>query len=646
MINTIKWILPLVIILILLIHSACEHSPENTLNYVHPTGFLNLHDTVKYVGMNTCKQCHSNIHETFQHTGMGQSFGKASREKSAASFLNHQPVYDSRFDFYYYPYWAGSDLMLKEFRLQGKDTVHLRIQKIDYIIGSGQHTNSHLYSVNGFVFQAPITWYSQEKKWDLPPGFDEGAITRFSRIISLECMSCHNAYPDFVQGSENKFRSVLQGIDCERCHGPGSLHVQEKQAGKIIDTSKFTDYTIVNPRKLPAELQMEICQRCHLQGNSVLKLGKSFFDFKPGMKLTEVFDVFMPSYQGDQKDFIMASHVERLKMSKCYLAGENSFNCISCHNPHVSVKVTGVQAYNQSCMPCHTPAKGKECSAEISSRKAQSDNCVHCHMPASGPIDIPHVTTHDHYIRKPLKRQEKISAREFAGLVCLTDPAPSPITKARAYLNYFEKFEANPIYLDSAEIFLPGASPSPLKIISRIHLSYLKQDFESLRTMSSELANCDSCKFDAWTCYRMGEAFQQEGTMPSVLSASTWYTFAVRQMPYHPEFRNKLGATYLKRKMYGQAELWFKDILKDQPEFVPALNNLGYLFLLTNRSVQAKPLFEKALSLDPDYELALANMVSWQLEYGSKQEARKWALQLVGKFPGNADYQKIYRRTF
>ena len=27
-------------------------------------------------------------------------------------------------------------------------------------------------------------------------------------------------------------------------------------------------------------------------------------------------------------------------------------------------------------------------------------------MPKSGSIDIPHVTVHDHYIRKPLKKDE------------------------------------------------------------------------------------------------------------------------------------------------------------------------------------------------------------------------------------------------
>ena len=70
----------------------------------------------------------------------------------------------------------------------------------------------------------------------------------------------------------------------------GSLHVANIQSGQLVDTSKFFDYSIVNPINLSIELQNELCSRCHVQGNSVLKYEKSF-DFKPGMYLNEVMDV-------------------------------------------------------------------------------------------------------------------------------------------------------------------------------------------------------------------------------------------------------------------------------------------------------------------------------------------------------------------
>ena len=94
-----------------------------------------------------------------------------------------------------------------------------------------------------------------------------------------------------VPGSMNRFSKMPTGIQCERCHGPGKLHVEEKLAGIVVDTAKRADYSIVNPRRLPRDLQMDLCQRCHLQGVAVLNEGKTFFDFKPGMRLSEVLNV-------------------------------------------------------------------------------------------------------------------------------------------------------------------------------------------------------------------------------------------------------------------------------------------------------------------------------------------------------------------
>src|SRR5690606_16471928 len=128
----------------------------------------------------------NDIYNTYIQTGMGQSFGHATRQKSAADF-GHNPIYDKDLDFYYIPYWQNDSLHIKEYRLEGTDTVHKRVQKIDYIIGSGQHTNSHIFGVNGYLFQAPITFYTQKRQWDLAPGFEAGGNNRFSRIIESEC---------------------------------------------------------------------------------------------------------------------------------------------------------------------------------------------------------------------------------------------------------------------------------------------------------------------------------------------------------------------------------------------------------------------------------------------------------------------------
>ena len=324
-------------LLFLISYSMWFCSPEGEDNTANK--FLNLNDSVEFVGMQMCRSCHNNVYDTYIHTGMGQSFGKADPLKSAASFDEHSVVYDKTLDFYYKPFFKDSVMYVLEFRLNGNDTTHKRLEKIDYIIGSGHHTNSHMINRNGYLYQAPITYYTQDQKWDLAPGYESGNNQRFDRTIMSECLTCHNHTPTPASGSENKYHKIPLGIECEKCHGAGGLHVKEKLLGNHVDTSKFIDYSIINPKHLSIDLQMDLCQRCHLQGVAVLNSGKTFYDFKPGMKLSEVMNVFLPRFSDSDKRFIMASQADRLQMSDCFkISGKLS--CINCHNPHHDVHST------------------------------------------------------------------------------------------------------------------------------------------------------------------------------------------------------------------------------------------------------------------------------------------------------------------
>src|SRR6478609_3327716 len=101
--------------------------------------YLNHQDSVKYVGLETCRSCHNDIYQSFIQTGMGQSFELATRAKSAADFSKKHVVYDRFNDMYYKPWWKGDSMFVTEFRLKGKDTIYQRSEHVDYIIGSGQH---------------------------------------------------------------------------------------------------------------------------------------------------------------------------------------------------------------------------------------------------------------------------------------------------------------------------------------------------------------------------------------------------------------------------------------------------------------------------------------------------------------------------
>jgi tetratricopeptide (TPR) repeat protein len=477
-------------------------------------------------------------------------------------------------------------------------------------------------------------------------------------------MSCHNSLPDFVEGSENKFNALPEGVSCERCHGPGSIHVRQRSSGEKIDTSRYIDYSIVNPGKLPIDIQFDVCQRCHLQGNTVLKEGKSFFDFRPGMKLSDYMTTFLPRYKNADDKFIMASHADRLKQSKCFIKSfkpetdsttlrpyKNALTCVTCHNPHISVKVTRKEVFNNACKNCHnTNTKTNLCSEKQEKRNLVEDNCVSCHMPKSGSIDIPHVSVHDHYIRKPMNKEEVEKIKEFIGLYAVNEKSPSREVKAKAYIQQYDRFDYKPEYLDSAAIYLSERITEDVKrnLGTLIHLYFIKQNFDKILSYVNEmgkenllnniLINKSWSNDNAWSLYQIGEAYFNKG---NVEDAYLFYKKANELAPYNPEFNNKLGASLMSQNKVNEAIPVFENILREDSKFVPAINNLGYANLITDNPAKAEVLYNRALKLDPDYEPLLMNVAGFNIYKKNYKEAKRILNEVLKRNPKNEQAKKV-----
>lgn len=635
-------------------------SDKNSITKKETSKYLNHGDSANYVGMNTCKLCHQSIYNSFIKTGMGKSFDLASKSKSSADF-SKPGIYDKIADLHYKAYWNKDSLYIHEFRIQKNETLYSRKEQVNFIIGSGQHTNSHLQINNGYLNQMPMTYYTQKKKWDLPPGFENGINTRFTRKIGLECISCHNAYPNLIIGSENKYQSMPSGIDCERCHGPGSIHVKQRQNGSKIDTSKYIDYSIVNPAKLPIDEQFDVCQRCHLQGNAILKENKSFFDFKPGQKLSNYISVFLPKYTNSNTEFIMASHADRLKQSACFIKSyekiqnknilkpyKEAMTCITCHNPHVSVRETNANVFNDACLSCHnTKTENENTKLKLQNahklfKKNTWSNCVSCHMPVSGSSDIPHVTVHDHYIRKPITAEEKNKIKTFIGLFAINEKKPDSLTIAKAYINQYDKFDTKNNYLDSALNYLSNPKEFEKNRYALIQLYFIRNDFNTIITCINKLgeARCLNELFikksydniDAWACYRIAESYYYKN---QITKALIWFKRAIEVAPYHLDFRNKYGTTLASSNQLSEAETQFNFILKENQKYVSAYSNLGYIKLLQGKESDALLLYKKGESIDPDNELLLLNLSAYYLYKHENKMAKKYLQHLHKLYPKN-----------
>ena len=573
--------------------------------------YLNHNDTVKYVGKEQCRMCHVEIYDSYIKTGMGRSFHYAVKDYSALSETNMPTIYDTIKNLFYKPFWINDSLYLKEFRLKGLDTTHLLVKKINYKIGSGQHTNSHLFDINGYIHQIPYTYYTQKDIADLPPGYEDGYNSRFSREIGLECMSCHNAYVNHDETSFNKYNTISEGIDCERCHGPGEVHIKRKLAGEIIDTSKYIDYSIVNPSKLPLDLQFDICERCHLQGTSILAEGKFFDSFKPGMHLADFMDTYLPRYDNNHS-FIMASHVDRLKQSTCFK--ESEMACTSCHNPHKSVTTLENTYFDNKCMKCH----------EICNDK-QVENCASCHMPKSITSDIMHVTITDHKIG--IHKIEKEKTKEnFLGLFSINNNNPTNLSKAKAYLKYFESFDPQLFYLDSAKYYLDRSQNNFTAYIQYFYLinddngliNYvMSQNIEDKKYTHSELALAYS---------RMGEVF---GEKKLLHKAEIFHNKAITLMSNVIDYKIKYAAFLFDNNQINKAQIEYKKALSLNPTIKEIHANLGLISMIKGNYNDAESSLKQAIALDPDYILAYENLVLLYDKYDNYENTKLYLRKIL-----------------
>jgi predicted CXXCH cytochrome family protein len=284
--------------------------------------------------------------------------------------------------------------------------------EVQFAVGSAIHGRAYLVNHDGYLFQSPITWYPQGKRWDLSPGY-ELRNQHFSRPITPACLFCHCNQAELVPGTVNRYCQPLflgSAISCERCHGPGELHVQRRTSREVV---AGLDDTIVNPARLEHSLREAVCQQCHLQGEQrVVRRGRTDFDYRPGLPLHLFLMDFVMRSEGG-RDLKFVSSVEQMVASRCYLAsqGAKKLGCISCHDPHrAPAPAEKVAFYRQRCLQCHTE---KSCGLPPVARreKNKQDSCIACHMPPTGS-EVSHTSITDHRIpRRAEKPAQGVPAR-------------------------------------------------------------------------------------------------------------------------------------------------------------------------------------------------------------------------------------------
>lgn len=538
-----------------------------------------------YADSASCATCHADVAETYRKTGMGRSFYRLTDAKRVEDFtaqntLYHQPsdrsytMLERDGKFYEGRHQAG---------YEGKEA-NQEEKQIDFVIGSGNHARTYLHrAADGTLVELPVSWYSEMGgHWGMSPGYDRAAQQDFRRTVGNDCLFCHNAYPTGGQLSStvddeavlnpDMVKKMPEGIDCQRCHGPGLAHV--KAASSPNSTLEGIRAAILNPSRLPRERQMEVCMQCHLETTSsplphaIRRFDREPFSYRPGESLADYQLAFdrKPGSPYDDR-FEVAHQAYRLRKSACFRNSE--MTCTTCHNPHLALR--GEQAtkhYIAVCIGCHT-------KAHAAAPTLAKGNCLDCHMGKRRTEDVVHVVITDHYIQRNRPKGNLL--------------APLKETVA-AY-----RGEVVPYYPESAASTRDGAL--------YLALAQVQNDSNLTEGITQLRQAINTGKPTAPEFYsELGKAYSRGGDNAE---AVRWFEAALkRRSDFYPALR-EIAAAQAASGNLAEAVRSGERAVAVEPTDTIALTNLGNLYLRTGRAADAIRVLQQALSRNHD--LANAN---------------------------------------
>ena len=364
-------------------------------------GFRNTTPGVRYLGSNVCKGCHLPIFEEFSRTDMGHSTSLPNRLVDLGWLTQPVEIFNEKQNRHYQVFAHDGKVYQSEYGLdgQGKEAFRHR-EELAYVVGTGANGVTPIVRRGNYLFQAPVSYYTARKVWDLSPNYEVHDLG-FSLPVTADCIGCHTGRTQPVRGRERDglYRDppVLElAIGCENCHGPGELHVNERLSGKPV--REKIDSSIVNPANLSPWLADNICMNCHEGDIRALQPGKTEADFRPGTPLNNTVAILKAPINPQATGSPLLEHYYSMTLSKCYRDSAGKLGCQSCHDPHVQPSPQEASGYFRGkCLQCHSE---KSCTLDLRQRLAQQsgDACSTCHMQRQPALTVSHSTLTDHRI--------------------------------------------------------------------------------------------------------------------------------------------------------------------------------------------------------------------------------------------------------
>ncbi|MFO0912347.1 MAG: tetratricopeptide repeat protein [Pirellulales bacterium] len=555
----------------------------------------------------TCAECHAELVRSYATHPMGRSLAPVDQAEPIERLgAEHQN-----------PFERGG--LRYEVKQVDSQVVHGRSVVVDanasqqgtdlheeavmsWAVGSGHHGRSYLFEQDGRMLMSPITWYPQQQRWDLSPGYATNNYG-FQRPVTDDCLYCHANRVVQQAGQLNAYQHpVFRGghaIGCERCHGVGERHMA---AYRSTGRPPAGGDDVVDPGKLEPSLRESVCQQCHVSGAArVERRGRSRWDYQPGQLWSDYVRLFVTqSTQVSDEEFV--GQAEQMVHSRCYVASAGKLGCISCHDPHrLPAAEERVAYYRARCMECHGEA---DCGLqpETAERHAVGDACQECHMPRRATA-LQHVATTNHRIPKlPPSRPADSDATSPS-----TTPSPAQASDEgrRGAIELFPPAQGEPTSEEDRDELQRDLA---IGVVSTLGT------FPEL-IQSSHLAEA---------VVQLNRAVARHAD-----DAAAWQA---------------LAESCLRLGRLERAEVALNELLRLQPDNEYALASLALFEKNRSRWLQAEPLFRQLVRRNPADARYRHEWATCLVELGNWETSQQVVAAAVTRFPLQADLRQLQIR--
>ncbi len=619
-----------------------------------------------YADPKLCASCHPAIAKTYRQNGMGRSFTTPDKAARLEDLTTNNSYYHQPSDTRYQMLLRDGKLVQRRSQpgFEGIET-NIEEKQVDYVVGSGNHMRTYVHrNADGTLAELPLAWYSEKGGyWAMNPGYDSPDYPYSRRPIGYDCMFCHNAYPvtppnhDRLGDRPVYSGELPEGIDCQRCHGPGQKHVD--LAARPGSQASAVRAAIVNPARLNSDRQLEVCAQCHLKTtefrlpHALRRYQRGDFSYKPGEPLADFVLAFGPAVKDNR--FETASAVTRMRESLCFLKSNNRLTCTTCHNPHDITHGQEAQVhYDNACRQCHTAA------TEHFSRA----NCTQCHMPKRRTEDIVHMVMTDHLIQRTvppgdlladIPERHEDDATAYHGGVVPYYPDPLPKTAenqfylALAQVRDRANLKSGVVQLQKALLAFHPNRPEPylelaeaLKSAGQLKASIaafqdaLRRDpayLPAILELSATLKDAGdpaqaaavakrattAAPSDPRSWNQFGQLSLDLNNLPAAIEN---LRHALKLDPEMPEAHNGTGVALAQRGDFPAAETEFRETIRIMPNFGEAHGNLANVLSWKQDFRQAGYEFDRAVRLQPHDSTVRLNYGAMLNSLGRYEEAQ------------------------